>query len=83
MLENFLLWLSSPMHRLTPVPIFQVVVDDEFWAQRMRLWRGTSYGVEVGQFNETSFKPVTTSALRIEVQLQEGWFGGIHEWRVK
>ena len=40
------------------------------------------YGVAVDRFNRVSFKPVTTLALRIEAQLQEGVSGGIHEWRV-
>jgi len=35
------------------------------------------------QFNLAEFKPVTTDALRIEVQLQPGFSGGILEWRVK
>jgi DUF1680 family protein len=43
----------------------------------------TEYGVEVDRFNNVSFDPVKTSALRLEVQLQEGWSGGIHEWKVK
>jgi DUF1680 family protein len=35
------------------------------------------------QFNESNFKSVTTSALRIAVQLKPGWFGGISEWEVE
>jgi len=41
------------------------------------------YRIVPDQFNELSFKPVKTSALRIEVQLQDGWSGGIHEWKVE
>ncbi|MBM4088304.1 MAG: glycoside hydrolase family 127 protein [Planctomycetes bacterium] len=33
-------------------------------------------------FNSVSFQPVTTDALRVEVQLQPGFSGGILEWRV-
>ena len=40
------------------------------------------YGVEKDKFNNVSFKPVRTSALRIEVQFQENYSGGILEWRV-
>jgi uncharacterized protein len=43
----------------------------------------TDYGVVADQFNDVSFKPVKTSALRMEVQLKEGWSGGIHEWKVE
>ena len=31
----------------------------------------------------TPLDAVTTDALRLEVQLQEGWSAGIHEWKVK
>jgi len=34
------------------------------------------------KFDHAAFKPVTTSGLRIEVQLQPGYSGGILEWRV-
>jgi hypothetical protein len=35
------------------------------------------------QWNRMRFRPVKTTALRIEVQLQPGFSGGILEWRVK
>ena len=41
-----------------------------------------AHGVERDQFNVVTFEPVTTDALRIEVQLQEGFSGGILEWRL-
>jgi hypothetical protein len=31
----------------------------------------------------TQFTPVTTDGLRIEIQLQENWAAGVHEWRVR
>jgi hypothetical protein len=34
------------------------------------------------QWNELQFQPVDTSALRLEVQLQPGFSGGVLEWRV-
>jgi uncharacterized protein len=43
----------------------------------------SEYGVKIDQFNDVSFAPVTTTALRIEAQLQPTWSGGILEWRVK
>lgn len=33
--------------------------------------------------NRMTFKPVKTSALRLEVKLQAGWAAGIYEWEVK
>lgn len=56
------------------------------------LWRdGTSwrpvetsgpYGVEKDRFNRVAYKPVTTRALRLEVQLRQGASGGVLEWRL-
>lgn len=42
-----------------------------------------SYGVEMDQLNRVTFDPVETGALRIEVQLQPDWSGGILEWKVQ
>jgi hypothetical protein len=42
-----------------------------------------SYGVKKDTFNRVSFKPVRTSALRLEIQLQEKFSAGIHEWKLK
>ena len=40
------------------------------------------YGLSADQFNETSFTPIKTDALRINVQLRPDWSGGISECRV-
>jgi len=40
------------------------------------------YGVEINKYNRAAFKPVETSALRIEAQLKPKFSGGILEWRV-
>jgi DUF1680 family protein len=42
-----------------------------------------SYGIEKDRFNEVVFETVRTKSLRLEIQAQEGWAGGIHEWKVK
>jgi DUF1680 family protein len=42
-----------------------------------------AYGVEVDRYNRVTFNPVTTTALRIEVELQGEYSGGILEWRVE
>jgi hypothetical protein len=42
-----------------------------------------SYGIEKNQFNEVVFETVRTKSLRLEIQSQDGWAGGIHEWKVK
>jgi hypothetical protein len=40
------------------------------------------YPTELNAFNSVRFDPVTTDSLRLEVQLQTGFSGGILEWRV-
>jgi len=49
-------------------------------------WREVSnargYGVQKDKFNEVQFSPVRTISLRLQVQLQPGFSGGILEWRV-
>ena len=42
----------------------------------------SSYGVAADQTNEVAFPPVTTAALRLEVQFQEGATAGIFEWGI-
>jgi hypothetical protein len=41
------------------------------------------YGVGKDRYNRVSFKPVTTTGLRLEVSLQPTWSAGIQEWKVK
>jgi DUF1680 family protein len=41
------------------------------------------HGVEKDRYNRVSFKPVTTSGLRLEVVLQPEWSAGIQEWKVE
>ena len=33
---------STSLHRLTPVPIDQVVVEDEFWSPKRQVWQGVT-----------------------------------------
>jgi len=40
------------------------------------------YPVKLDAWCSVSFQPVTTTALRLIVQLQEQWAAGIHEWQV-
>lgn len=41
------------------------------------------YGVEKDRYNKITFKPVTTTALRLEVTMQPNWSAGIQEWKVR
>ena len=42
-----------------------------------------SMKAEPNKFNRVELDPVTTDALRVEVQLQDGYSGGVLEWRVE
>ena len=41
------------------------------------------WGVAKDRFNEVSFKPVTTSGLRLEVTMQPGWSAGVEKWKLE
>ena len=41
------------------------------------------FGTEIDMFNKVTFREVTTSVIRMEATLQQGFSGGILEWRVK
>jgi uncharacterized protein len=56
------------------------VSDDADWKPVLDV---PAYGTEMDQFNRVTFMPVRAKALRIEVQLQSEWSGGILEWQVK
>ncbi len=43
----------------------------------------SGYATEMDRFNRVTFDPVETGGLRLEVQLQPEWSGGILEWRVE
>lgn len=42
-----------------------------------------AFGVDKDALNEARFAPVTTRALRLEIELQDGFSGGLLEWRVE
>ncbi|HUX06363.1 MAG TPA: beta-L-arabinofuranosidase domain-containing protein [Acidobacteriota bacterium] len=41
------------------------------------------YGVEKDRFNKVVFETVKTTAVRLEIQSQPDFAGGIHEWKIK
>jgi DUF1680 family protein len=43
----------------------------------------SEHGTMMDQFNRATFTSITTTGLRMEVQLQPEWSGGILEWRVE
>jgi hypothetical protein len=43
----------------------------------------SAFGAARNAWNSLTFKPVTTSALRIELSMQQGFSAGLQEWKVK
>jgi hypothetical protein len=43
----------------------------------------SGFGTKMDQFNRVAFPALSLAALRLEVQLQPEWSGGILEWRVE
>jgi hypothetical protein len=41
----------------------------------------SAYGVDKDKYNEIKFTPVTTTGLRLEVQMKPGFSAGIQEWK--
>jgi DUF1680 family protein len=41
------------------------------------------YGVGKDLYNKVSFKPVTTSGMRLEIVMQPNWSAGVQEWKLK
>jgi hypothetical protein len=52
--------------------------DGEAWKP---VEAGGEYGAALDGFNRVSFAPVSTTGLRLEAKLREGFSGGILEWR--
>lgn len=42
----------------------------------------SAYGTELNKFNEVSFKPIKTTEIQLEVQLEPGFTGGVFEWEI-
>lgn len=49
----------------------------------MEVQRSGGYGIEKDQYNHVEFEPVSTTALRLEIRLPDGFSTGIQEWVVK
>jgi DUF1680 family protein len=56
--------------------------DKDGW-RPVELKPGSSYGTALDRFNAVEFEPVTTRELRLEVELQPNYSGGILEWQVE
>jgi uncharacterized protein len=74
-------WFDDTGHGACRVPVDWAI---EYWSEgEWHPVRATSgYPVALDQWCETTFDPVTTTALRLQVQLQPDWAVGVHEWQV-
>jgi uncharacterized protein len=74
-------WFDDTGHGACRLPVGWTI---EYWADGG--WHSVSgssgYQVALDQWCETKFEPVTTTALRLRVQLQPDWAVGVHEWQV-
>lgn len=41
-----------------------------------------SYPIKLDGWCEVTFNPIKVTALRMKVQMQDGWAAGVHEWKV-
>ena len=48
-----------------------------------RVTTSAEHGVRRDAWNTMKFAPVRTTALRLEIQLQQEWSAGVHEWKLK
>lgn len=73
-------WFDDTGHGECRVPKSwkMMYLDGEAWRP---VTTENGYGMKIDIFNRTTFKPVKTSAVKIEIQLQEGWSAGVHEVR--
>ncbi len=80
--ETEIYWVDDTGHGEVRVPRSWRILykDGEEWKP---VENSQPYPVEKDRYNQVSFKPVTTSGLRLEVTMQPTWSAGIQEWKVK
>ncbi|HXB73687.1 MAG TPA: glycoside hydrolase family 127 protein [Candidatus Acidoferrales bacterium] len=80
--EAQLYWFDDTGHGGVRVPAAWHVLyrDGSEWKP---VENAGGYGVERNQYNRVTFKPVNTTALRLELTQQKDFSAGIQEWKVK
>lgn len=76
-------WDESRLHRHCRVPESWKLMyrtADGKWAP---VEEASSFGTKMDQFNRVTFKPIETTAIRIEAQLQPNWSAGILQWQIE
>jgi DUF1680 family protein len=80
--ESQLYWFDDTGHGGVRVPASWKLLykDGEQWKP---VEAAGPYGVERNRYNVVKFKPVTTTALRVELQAQPNVSIGVQEWKAK
>ena len=75
-------WLDDTGHGDCRIPASWRILyrEDGQWKP---VTGASGYGLEKDQFNRTTFDPVRTDALRLEIQLPRNHSAGILEWKVE
>ena len=73
--------MQAAYYNPTPIHVSQAKATREGDAWRNAAGEAAQ-GVERDQFNRVTFVPQECQAIRLEVQLQPGFSGGILEWRL-
>ncbi len=80
--ESSMYWFDDTGHGGVRVPASWKLLyrDGDQWKS---VEATSAYGLERNQYNRVTFKPVTTTGLRMELQAQTGVSMGVQEWKVK
>jgi hypothetical protein len=80
--ESQLYWFDDTGHGGCKVPASWRLLykDGDEWKP---VKTASPYAVEKDKYNQVTFKPVTTTGLRVEVTMQPNVSTGIERWRVK
>ncbi|HWB84326.1 MAG TPA: beta-L-arabinofuranosidase domain-containing protein [Bryobacteraceae bacterium] len=75
-------WYADAEQKIDKVPASWRVLykDGNTWKP---IESAGPWGVAKDKYNTVTFKPVTTSGLRLEVKMQPGWSAGIQKWKVE
>jgi hypothetical protein len=74
-------WFDDSIHGQCRVPqswVLQYKAGNDWKAVE----NPSDYGVATDKYNTVTFTPVTTTSIRIAVQLRPGYSGGVLRWRV-
>ena len=76
-------WDETRLHRHCRVPESWKLMyrtADGKWAP---VEEASPYGTKMDEFNRVTFKPIETTAIRIDAQLQPNWSAGILQWQIE